>query len=83
MKDEIINQLATYIKEEILQQPDRELTPEEPLISSGVIDSFSLVDVALFVEDTFDVHIDDTELNADVFDTLDELASLILDRQDG
>jgi acyl carrier protein len=81
MKDEIINKLGTYVKEEILQQPDRELKVDEPLISSGVIDSFSLVDVALFVEDTFDVHIDDTELNADVFDTLDELAELILDRQ--
>jgi acyl carrier protein len=83
MKDEIITKLGTYIKEEILQQPDRELEANEALISSGVIDSFSLVDVALFVEDTFDVHIDDTELNADVFDTLDELADLILDRQGG
>lgn len=83
MKDEIIDTIATYLKEEILQQPDREIKADEPLISSGVIDSFSLVDVALFVEDTFDVHIDDTELNADVFDTLDELANLILDRQDG
>jgi hypothetical protein len=28
------------------------------------------------------VHIDDTELNADTFDTLDQLAALIIDRQD-
>jgi acyl carrier protein len=47
-----------------------------------LIDSFSLVDVALFVEDNFDVHIDDTELNADTFDTLNQLADLIIDRQD-
>ncbi len=82
MKDDIINKLETYIKEEILQQPNRNIEPDEPLISSGLIDSFSLVDVALFVEDNFGVQIDDTELNADVFDSLNDLSSLILDRQE-
>lgn len=82
MKDEIIAKLNEYLLTEILQQPDREIKPDEALISSGLIDSFSLVDVALFVEDTFGVHIDDTELNAETFDTLNELADLIIERQD-
>jgi acyl carrier protein len=82
MKDDIISTMETYLREEILQQPNREIKTDEPLISSGLIDSFSLVDVALFVEDTFDVHIDDTELNAETFDTLNELADLIVKRQD-
>jgi acyl carrier protein len=51
------------------------------LISSGLIDSFHLVDLALYVEDTFGVHIDDTELNADTFDTLNQLATIIQQRQ--
>jgi acyl carrier protein len=46
-----------------------------------LIDSFSLVDVALLVEDTYGVHIDDAELNADTFDTLNQLADLIRARQ--
>jgi len=62
MTDEIITTLETYLRNEILQQPDRPINPDEPLISSGLIDSFSLVDVALFVEDTYQVLIDDTEL---------------------
>jgi acyl carrier protein len=82
MKDEIIAKLNEYLLTEILQQPDREIKSDEALISSGLIDSFSLVDVALFVEDTFGVHIDDTELNAETFDTLNELADLIIERQD-
>ena len=32
-------------------------------------------------EDTFNVRIDDTELNADTFDSIDELAVLIQQRQ--
>lgn len=83
MKNEIIQTLETYLKQEVLQQPNRTIQADEPLLSSGLIDSFSLVDVALFVEDNFDVRIDDTELNADVFDTLNQLADLIVERQDG
>ena len=64
-----------------MKQPNRKLTPEQKLISSGLIDSFSLVDLALLVEDNFGVHIDDTELNADTFDTLQQLADLIKARQ--
>ncbi len=81
-KAEIIEKIKIYLQEDILQLPNREIEPDEALISSGLIDSFSLVDVALFVEDTYDVRIDDTELNADTFDTLNELADLILDRQE-
>jgi len=82
MKAEIIAKLEEYLLNEVLQQPDRQLNADETLISSGLIDSFSLVDVALFVEDNYNVHIDDTELNADTFDTLNQLADLIIERQD-
>ena len=82
MKTEIIEQITVYLKNEILQQPDREITANEAIISSGLIDSFSLVDVALFIEDTFGVTIDDTELNAETFDTLDALADLVIARKE-
>ena len=78
---EIISQLSTFLSTEILKQPDRTLVPDEALISSGLIDSFSLMDVALFIEDTFGVRIEDTELNADTFDNLTQLASLIESRK--
>ena len=77
----MIEQLSNFISSEILKQPDRTIKPDEPLISSGLIDSFSLMDLALFVEDTFGVRIEDTELNADTFDTLNALADLIQSRQ--
>ncbi|MCK5430859.1 MAG: acyl carrier protein [Anaerolineales bacterium] len=81
MDDNTINKLSQYIATQILKQPNRQISPDEPLISSGLIDSFSLVDMALYIEDTFGVHIDDTELNADTFDTLKDLASIIHERQ--
>ena len=81
MSDSITSSLAAFISEKILKQPNRVIGEDEPLISSGLIDSFSLMDLALFVEDTFGVRIEDTELNADTFDTLTQLAALIESRK--
>ena len=78
---EISTTINEYIANEILKQPGRNINPDEPLISGGIIDSFHLVDLALFVEDTFGVHIDDSELNADTFDTLNQLVALIQTRK--
>lgn len=77
----MIEQLAAFIAGKILKQPGRVIQPGESLITSGLVDSFSLMDLALFVEDTFGVRIEDTELNADTFDTLEQLAALIAARK--
>lgn len=81
MTTEITTSIAKFIAEKILKQPNKEIKPDEALISSGLIDSFSLMDLALFVEDTFGVKIEDTELNAETFDTLNQLAGLIESRK--
>ena len=78
---DVLPQLTAFIKTIILKQPNRVIEPGEPLISSGLIDSFSLMDLALFVEDTFGVRIEDTELNAGAFDNLNQLTSLIESRK--
>ena len=77
MTETITSTLEQFIVTKILKQPNRRISPEEPLISSGMIDSFSLMDLALFVEDTYGVRIEDTELNADKFDNLNQLGALI------
>jgi acyl carrier protein len=79
--EKIISKLAAYITGDILKQPKRIIRPDELIISSGLIDSFSLVDMGLFIEDNFGVRIDDTELNAETFDSLEQLANLIQSRQ--
>jgi acyl carrier protein len=81
MPDDMIATLAAKIAADILHEPKRKLRPDEALISSGLIDSMSLVDLAILVEDTYNVHIDDTELNAETFDTLTQLADLVASRQ--
>jgi len=75
------SQLSSFIAAKILKQPTRTIAPDQPLISSGLIDSFSLMDLALYIEDTFSVRIEDTELNVDTFDNLNQLGALIESRR--
>ncbi|MGA2490682.1 MAG: acyl carrier protein [Anaerolineales bacterium] len=79
--DEMKVKLANYLAKDVMRQPGRTIQSDEALLSSGLIDSFHLVDLALFVEDNFGVRIDDSELNASTFDTLDGLIALIQSRQ--
>lgn len=77
---EIISILSNYIVTQVLKQPKRIINPDEPLLSNGLVDSFSLVDLSLFIEKEFDVIIDNTELNPQTFDTLAQLAKLVQSR---
>ena len=81
MSEDTTQTLAQYIAADILKQPNRALAANTKLISSGLVDSFSLVDLAMFVEERFGVKIDDTELNAQTFDTLAELTALVESRR--
>ena len=81
MSAEMHQKISEFIAKQILKQPKRAIQPTEPLISGGLIDSFSLVDLALFVEDNFGVRIADSELNVNTFDSIEQLTNLILSRQ--
>jgi hypothetical protein len=48
MNIELASKIETYIASRILKQPSRGIGPNEALISSGLIDSFSLVDLAFY-----------------------------------
>ena len=80
MIEDIIQTLSSFIATQILKQPKRVIQPNEPLLSNGLVDSFNLVDLSLYIEKTFNVLIDDTELNRETFDTLTQLAEIIQSR---
>jgi acyl carrier protein len=81
MPTDVRQDLAEFIVQSILRTPERELRFDEPLLSRGLIDSLTLVDLALFVEDRFGVRLRNSELNAAAFDTISELANLISRRK--
>ena len=80
MSTEIMQTLSSFIATQILKQPKRVIRPDEPLLSNGLVDSFNLVDLSLFIEKSYNVYIDNTELNREAFDTLTQLTDLIQSR---
>ncbi|NOZ13345.1 MAG: D-alanine--poly(phosphoribitol) ligase subunit 2 [Acidobacteria bacterium] len=77
-KAAVQRKLKDFIQKDILRDPDYRIEPDEPLISGGLIDSFSIVQIAVFVEETFGVVIPDTELTVEEMDTLNQIAERVL-----
>ena len=75
---EIKSKLKAYILSEILKNEEYPLKEDEPLVSGGLIDSFSLVHIAVFIEREIGVKIPDTELTIDNMDTIDAMTAKIL-----
>lgn len=73
MKEE----LRAYIVNHMIKDPRYPLQDDEALITGGLVDSFSLVELAVFIEETFGVQFDDPELTAENMDTLNKIAANI------
>jgi acyl carrier protein len=70
-------QLRDYIKAHMIKDTRYPLKDDEPLITGGLVDSFSLVELAVFIEEHFGAHFDDPELTADNMNTLNQIVSNI------
>jgi len=77
-KQEIIDKLKNFICTDCLKKPEFELESDESLVTSGLLRSIHLVELAVFVEREFGVYIPDTEFNAGSIDTLESISSLVL-----
>ncbi len=77
---EIKEKLKKFICTEIMNDADYPLKFDEPLITSGLIDSFSLAQVGVFVEIEFKIYIPDPELTVDNMNTIDAMAARIKEK---
>jgi acyl carrier protein len=69
--------LRDFICTELLRKPDYALDDNEPLITGGLIDSFSLAHIGVFIEDEFGVYIPDPDLTVANMDTLNQMVNRI------
>jgi len=65
--------LAEFIE---VENPD-ELTYDLALLSSGVLDSISILQLVDVLEKEFSIEFEPHELDKDLFDTIDKIASLV------
>ena len=56
---------------------DREITYETPLISGGIVDSFSMVSLKVFLETKFNIQIPDAKASPEAFDSVNNIVNLL------
>ncbi len=69
--------IRNYLLTQLIGNPKYKLGNTDKLISGGVIDSFRLVELGMFLEEQFNVRADDTELNAENMDTVDMIVAYV------
>ncbi len=82
MKDMILE----YIRREYLDEEDAEsmeLDENTPLISSGIVDSFSMVSLKRFLEKKYAISIPDDQATPEAFDTVNRIIELVRRFQKG
>ena len=79
MNDADIRQkLRAFIARDLIRDVAYPLTDTEGIVSGGLMDSFALAELAVFVEKEFDVYIPDPDLTVSKMDTLDQIVARVL-----
>ena len=70
--------IRNYIAEEILYSKNGYGYPDEAsFLEEGIIDSTSVLDLVLFVEEKFGISVDDEEITPENFDSVSLLAAFV------
>jgi acyl carrier protein len=76
MKDVILE----YIRNEYIDEDEADeiqLDENTPLISSGIVDSFSMVSLKRFLEKKYGISIPDEEASPEAFNTVSSIVALV------
>ncbi|HDP94428.1 MAG TPA: acyl carrier protein [Candidatus Aminicenantes bacterium] len=73
MKDIVLE----YVREEYMEDEEEELNYDTPLISGGIVDSFSMVSLKRFLENKYNIQIPDEKATPEAFDTVNSIVALV------
>lgn len=65
--------LSTYIKQEIMRNPNAKLQETDDLLSAGILDSLAILQLVAFVEESFKIQIPDEDVVFENFQSIDSL----------
>ena len=78
MHDEQIKQFI--LSDLIKDGSNSDLTSDENLIDSGVVDSLGIMKLVAFLESTFKISVSDDEILLDNFETIDAISSFLMSK---
>ena len=74
--EEIRDVVLAYVKREYLEEGD-ELECDTPLISGGIVDSFSMVSLKRFLENKYQLSIPNDKATPAAFDSVNKITRLV------
>jgi acyl carrier protein len=77
MADELKDIVLKYVIAEYSEDGSDPITFDTPLISGGIVDSFSMVSLKRFLENTYKISIPDDQATPEAFDSVDKIAVLV------
>ena len=78
----VLSRLETYVRENFLYaQPDFQLTPDQPLIGNGIVDSMGIMEIIAYIDDEFGVTFADNEITEPNLRSLSAMTNFIMARQ--
>lgn len=75
--DDMKQIVLAYVKNEYLEDEEEELTFDTPLISGGIVDSFSMVSLKRFLENKYKISIPDDKATPEAFDSVNKIVTLV------
>ena len=75
--DEMQETILEYVIEEYLEEDDEDVDVHTPLISGGIVDSFSMVSLKRFLEKKYSISIPDEKATPEAFDSVDKICALV------
>ena len=76
--DEIREAVLEYVIDEYIDEDDDvEVDADTALISSGIVDSFSMVSLKAFLEKKYDIKISDEDATPVAFDTVNSIVQIV------
>jgi acyl carrier protein len=78
---EVVEKLRTFVAARYLPRRKRALGADEPLFSSGTIDSVGLVDLTTFIETDLGVMLTPDEFGEGRADTVRQIVALVMERR--
>lgn len=78
MAEDLKKLLIDYVKKEYLDEDsDEQIDENTKLISSGIVDSFSMVSLKMFLEKKFQITIPDEKATPEAFDSVNNIMNLV------
>ena len=74
--EDIKELIRKYVINEYLEEGE-EITYDTPLISSGYVDSFSMVSLLVFLENKFKIKIPPSKATPEAFDSVNKIVDLV------